>query len=636
MSSEPQKITIAYDPIRLSGKLECIDSGRSSVWDRLKAKALALPSPGIVSDERIELAWPDVLGILREYGTKESQQALNFRFVPVAEAKERIQQFMLEVRAARAARGTLTAKLTEDVILSRLREKGFTRVLKPFQLRDLQRLLALPHGANFSVPGAGKTTVTMALHLLTRSPGQHLLVVAPKAAFPAWRSIVAECMDTDISPADAEEFTVIDGTAEDIDRSFCSSGRSRFIMSYDLMVRNQTVIGAYCARQSVHLVLDESHRMKAGLGSQRGAFLLSIANLPSRRDILSGTPMPQGAEDLASQLGFLWPGLGLDAQIRQGSAPREVLGQLYVRTTKQELGLRKPRRTFHQVEMAPGQMALYAIVRDEALRQLSASLNASTVGLNILGARRSVLRLLQLSVNPMLALQSMAGETVGLNSGIVEAVLNEGPSPKMQRVAAHARELAAAGKKTVLWTIFTDTISELERMLADLNPVSLHGAVPTGDAQDEGTREGRLERFHRDGSCHVMIANPAAAGEGISLHTVCHDAIYVDRSYVSTHYLQSIDRIHRLGLPPGTETNIFIYQTKAPQGLGSIDLSVSRRLATKLRSLQQLLNDPDLHEVAIDEENADDPVDYTIDLQDLVDLVEELEGRGKVEEEGDL
>lgn len=156
--------------------------------------------------------------------------------------------------------------------------------------------------------------------------------------------------------------------------------------------------------------------------------------------------------------------------------------------------------------------------------------------------------------------------------------------------------------------------------------MTLYGGVPTGTKSDLNSREGRIQRFHADRSCQVLIANPAAAGEGISLHTVCHDAIYLDRSYVSTHYLQSIDRIHRLGLPPETETNITIYQTKAPAGLGSIDFSVSRRLATKIRGLQQLLDDPDLHEVALDEEEADDPIDYSVDLQDLVDLVEELEG----------
>lgn len=169
-------------------------------------------------------------------------------------------------------------------------------------------------------------------------------------------------------------------------------------------------------------------------------------------------------------------------------------------------------------------------------------------------------------------------------------------------------------------------------MLADLNPVTLYGAVPSGDPTDFDTREGRIKRFHDDDDCMVMIANPAAAGEGISLHMAAHEALYLDRSYVSTHFLQSIDRIHRLGLPEGTTTNVHIFQTRSPMGLGCIDHSVSRRLAKKVRALQELLDDEDLNKIALDEENADEPIDYDIDVQDLVDLVEELEGRKAFDE----
>ena len=107
----------------------------------------------------------------------------------------------------------------------------------------------------------------------------------------------------------------------------------------------------------------------------------------------------------------------------------------------------------------------------------------------------------------------------------------------------------------------------------------------------------------------------------------CHNAIYLDRSYVSTHYLQSIDRIHRLGLPQDQETNIFVYRSRAPAEIGSIDMSVSRRLTEKIRNMQALLDDPDLHEIAYDEEQADDPVDYDVGIQDIIDLIAELENR---------
>jgi hypothetical protein len=49
--------------------------------------------------------------------------------------------------------------------------------------------------------------------------------------------------------------------------------------------------------------------------------------------------------------------------------------------------------------------------------------------------------------------------------------------------------------------------------------------------------------------------------------------------------------------------------------------------------LQQLLDDPDLHNIALDEEDADDPVDLDVDLQDLVDLVSELEGRSSEQDD---
>lgn len=627
VGTELPTVAIEYDPIRISGRLTLVGQPSSSIWTRLVSRAIDDPDGRQLSEDQIELPWPSVLGLLRDFGTKAQQQTFGFRFRMQGDAQRLAQQFADEVRRAREARTELVLSLSPDELKYRLTAAGFTRrVLRSFQVRDLLHLLSLPHGANFSVPGAGKTTVTLALHVLVNQPGQHFFVVGPKASFPAWMSVVKECIDITADGAMAEQFTILNGSSDENDR-LLRSGATRFLMSYDLMVRQQQTIAAYFSRQPVHVVLDEAHRMKAGLDSQRGAFLLNISPLLMRRDILTGTPMPQGSQDLASQLGFLWPGHGLDLQLQRGAEPREVLGSLYVRTTKSELGLPKAKRYFLDVTMLPGQMALYGIVRNETLRKLSSAVRGSKGSVDFLGARRSVMRLLQLSANPILALKGITEDFAGIDSGVIDAVLEEGASSKMRAVADHARSLAAEGKKSVIWTIFTESIKELEALLADLNPVSLYGAIPSGLEDDPQTREGRLKRFHEDAACMVLIANPAAAGEGISLHTVCHNAIYLDRSYVSTHYLQSIDRIHRLGLPPEAETNIFIYRTKAPLQLGSVDYSVSRRLLMKINGLQELLDDPDLKEIALDEENADDPIDYSVDLQDLVDLVEELEGR---------
>ena len=51
--------------------------------------------------------------------------------------------------------------------------------------------------------------------------------------------------------------------------------------------------------------------------------------------------------------------------------------------------------------------------------------------------------------------------------------------------------------------------------------------------------------------------------------------------------------------------------------------------------MQVLLNDPDLHELALDEEEADDPVDYDVQLQDIIDLIAELEGKMQASSDDD-
>ena len=360
--------------MNLRGRFALQGTPDNAIWDRLKQAALALGPNYRFHENAIEVSWQGALTLIREYG--RLQRTLHFRFRPIGEAKERIETFVKQYRDAQAAKGTLTLALSDEEVRSRLVAAGFIkRELRWFQMRDLRRLLALENGANFSVPGAGKTTVALALHLLARKPGQHFLVVCPKGAFPAWREVVGECMSPNAPDLNAEEFTILSGRTDAIQRAL-ESGATRFVINYDLMIQNPELIQAHLASHPTHLLLDESHRMKAGIRSQRGALLLSLATLPVRRDILTGTPMPQSEADVSSQLNFLWPGLGYGEEIAAGRRPREVLGNLYVRTTKDELGLTPPERKFTKVPMADGQLALYAIIKNEALREFS-SLNTA-------------------------------------------------------------------------------------------------------------------------------------------------------------------------------------------------------------------------------------------------------------------
>jgi SNF2 family DNA or RNA helicase len=158
-------------------------------------------------------------------------------------------------------------------------------------------------------------------------------------------------------------------------------------------------------------------------------------------------------------------------------------------------------------------------------------------------------------------------------------------SPKYQEAIAIIAANAAQGRKTLVWTTFVRSLTTLERLLEKYSPAVVYGG--TAD------REEQLRRFREDPACMVLISNPATLGEGISLHHVCHDAVYVDRDFMAGRFLQSLDRIHRLGLAPGTETRVTVLAVR-----NSIDEVVAERLERKLDFMGRILDDPTVQQLA--------------------------------------
>lgn len=594
-------------------------------WTRLTSSARDLDDSAMTRRNVLEVSWPTALTLIRTLAPL--QRSLGFLFEADASSDARVRQFMVDYRAVRDA-GTRSQIIAPEDIQPALTAMGWNEEdhgLKPYQANNLSALLSLRNGANFSVPGAGKTTVTFALHLLSRGQADRILVAAPKNAFPAWEEIIDECLLPTAAGELRAPFQALTGGEARI-RETLQAGGKRFLISYDQLVRVDSLIGHYLATRAVHLVLDESHRMKAGYTSLRGASLLRMGHLAIRRDILTGTPMPQSSSDMQSQLDFLWPGAGLGFRISRGEEPRKVMDGLYVRTTKSDLQLPERKRVFVPVKISDAHCAFYAVLRDD-LRAQASKLYRGTSAKALIAARRSVVRLLQAAVNPSLVAQSLDEVASPEKSGLLRAVLQEGATERVRESAALAERLVAQGKKVLLWTIFTSTVHQLRDLLSHLNPALIYGQIDMGDEDDDESRQGQLRRFKTDPNCHVMIANPAAAAEGISLHLQCHDAIYVDRSYNATHFLQSIDRIHRLGLPDKVETTIYVMQNRLPSGIGSVDVSVSRRLGQKIRNMEKLLDDRDLHELALDEENAPFSIADELDARDIDDIVAEIENR---------
>ena len=126
-----------------------------------------------------------------------------------------------------------------------------------------------------------------------------------------------------------------------------------------------------------------------------------------------------------------------------------------------------------------------------------------------------------------------------------------------------------------------------------------------------------------------MVANPAAACEGISLHMICRNAIYVDRTFNAAHYLQFEDRIHGLGLKKDQVPTVEILECRS-----TIDEIVRQRLGVKVDRMSTVLNDPSLnvHPIPFDPAEFDEADDYGAGINDD-DINALIEGLNKGEGE---
>ncbi|OZV10840.1 helicase [Tissierella sp. P1] len=500
----------------------------------------------------------------------------------------------------------LSTPLAEDDISYKLKNKGFKRTLTDQQLRNVTKMSMLPAAATFSVPGAGKTTEALAYFTLTSTPETKLLVVAPKNAFIAWDDEIKECLYSQ------EEVIRLAGGYNNI-QLLLKNKPKYSIITYQQLPNVLNLISEYLIENDVFMFLDESHRIKQGSSGIIGGSILSLSHLPKQKLIMSGTPMPNRVDDLISQFNFLYPEIHCT-----GDDIANKIKPIYVRTTKKELNLDKNRKfSIHYVEMNPNQRKLYQLLCSEQARIANKYLKSRdrTILRNI---GKSVLRMIQITSNPRL----LANSDFSYHN-ILKDVIREGDSPKIKYVCKRARELAHDGKRVVIWSSFVNNVELIAERLSDLGAEYIHGQVESGDENDPETREAKIRRFHnKEENCFVLVANPAAASEGISLHKVCNHAIYLDRNYNAAQFLQSMDRIHRLGLPENVISEIEIVACR-----DSIDEIVHNRLFSKIQDMEVILNDDSIQK---EYEYFDEEVENINDISedDIIDYINHLTQQG--------
>ncbi|NVC25126.1 DEAD/DEAH box helicase [Kocuria salina] len=461
-----------------------------------------------------------------------------------------------------------------------------------FQRRDIARLLGLRHGANFSVPGAGKTRVALAVfEAARRAHGvERLLVVGPKSSYEAWQVENTACFHQPL------QFQVYGGSVD--------PGAEAVIVNYERLGGAVNTLGRWLSARPSMLVLDEAHRMKLGAEGTYGAACLALGPRARQRLILTGTPAPNGVKDLQNLFGFVWPGYGrqrVTQAVSGGSLVQasQELKPLFTRTTKQELALPPVRTSLRRVQMPDLHQEIY----EALLGQFSP--RAAAAEDDFLAWGRIVIYLLMAATSPALltvggtAHEPLAYQVPPLRipegsrlQDLMADLMNYEMSPKYKEALAIVAANAAAGRKTLVWSTFVRSLNTLASVLRDFSPAVVHGGTPD--------REEQIARFRNDDDCMVLLSNPATLGEGVSLHQHCHDAVYIDRDFAAGKFLQSLDRIHRLGLPAGTETRVTVLATE-----GTIDEVVAQRLEDKLIFMGGILDDPAVQQLSdLDEEPA--------------------------------
>jgi SNF2 family DNA or RNA helicase len=486
----------------------------------------------------------------------------------------------------------------------------FRRTLKPYQIPAVAHLLAVQNAANFSVPGSGKTTIVLAAYAKLLSEGlvDKIVVIGPRSSFVPWEEEFAEYFDR--KPAvvriagDKPTRQKLLRTADDAEL---------MLLTYQIAAADTEQVRVYLRRHHVMMILDESHNIKRLMGGKWSDAVLSLAPDATRRVILSGTPVPNSLHDLWSQLTFLWPRselLGSREQFKYrvenskaaADEVRSELFPLYARIRKSELGLPTPR--FHPIslEMKPYQRAIYDVL---AAKVLAESVKAPTDRIKLRMWRKArMVRLLQVASNPaLLTKYSKEFEVPPLESAglpitdIIERYPQYETPPKIEFIRELVREIVTKQEKVLIWTAFIHNIETLSVLLSDFEPGVIYGAVPKDESEDaEFNREKVIDDFKHSAAKRILIANPSACAESVSLHKICHHAIYLDRTFNGAHYMQSLDRIHRVGLGPDEQVHYYILQAKE-----SIDEVIDSRLAEKQRRMLALLDD-DLEVLNLDAE----------------------------------
>ncbi len=515
------------------------------------------------------------------------------------------------------------------------------RSLYPLQLLSAYHLAFSQHCCNFSVPGSGKTTIVLAAYAFLNAQVakhrhvDHLLVIGPLSSFRAWE----------------EEFNAlfgreprtkrISGIVPAHERHAYLRGRRYAERNVEMTLTSyQSFMGAegdfrdflHSPGRHVMMVLDEAHYVKREDGEWAAA-VLRTAPLAASRVVLTGTPVPNGYEDLHNLFRFIHPDrniigfpLGTLRAMTAGHLPtavenlKESVRPFFTRIKKRDLGLAPTSEARVVVPMGAEQRSIYRDIEQLIVPRIRDDVDSRTSTL----LRARLIRLRQAATNPSLLLGPLDADGIfesgdrspvsGAEVAIAQRVEGFDSAMhlrKLEEVRRLVTEVVRREGKVVVWSYFLGNLALLQRELSSCAEVVnvISGATPIADSDVEEasglqSRERIIHQFNTTPQTAVLIANPQAVGESISLHKAADTAIYFDRDFNAAKFIQSKDRIHRYD-PDGGSPKMYYYIVSED----TVEQIIDERLVIKEERMAELIDTDDipLFDIAFsDDESMED------------------------------
>ena len=309
------------------------------------------------------------------------------------------------------------------------------------------------------------------------------------------------------------------------------------IANYELLLRDRDIVLA----EDVHfdlVALDEAQRIK-NRSSTSSEVVRSISR--TRSWALTGTPIENTVDDLVGIFDFLSEGY-----LRTGMPPRrmrDATRDYILRRTKDKVLTDMPPKMYRDasLSLSPDQTCSYEMAEKDGVVEL-ADMGES---LTIQHVFELVLRLKQIcNFDPLTQ-----------------------NSSKVERLEADLEEVAASGKKAIIFSQWVKSLDILKERLHKFNPIEYHGQIPSKQ------RETVIERFRNDPECSVILMSYGAGSVGLNLQ-FCEYVFLFDRWWNPAIEDQAINRAHRIGAAGPVTVTRFV-------SIGTIEERIDQILSEK-------------------------------------------------------